>query len=307
MDSFNNRIRLKAFLTEEESVQNVNNLDLESKETDSLDFQPLRQAATETTAEVAMSTEEETAVTLMNRLMSSGVVSTELQETANAGEANPVVEEMPDSISSSEFVEPIEVRPAFTLIDVKEEVVRIYATEYFSNIVTRDFIADPQMLLDYMVSKERQLGLTVSFEVCGVDPRVFKEICGDNGDGAPAVITLSVKTSAEAREALYECVEVDGRNYLSCVSESLNPDYVHQVIADATEALYLTGKYVFTLVGPRPIESSAEQGVTYVLDTLKLNSYELGVLTSYMLQRGDVDMRYCIINGRTCIEFTRSR
>lgn len=207
-----------------------------------------------------------------------------------------------DSFSASDSASP-----QFTVVDVNTEILHEYAREYEPNLAVKECVANIVMLLTYMVTTERKLGVTLSMRAYGVDPVVFEEASKDTPDGQPRVVAITVpgKESTDGYEGdLYELIDVDGVLYLSCVSESLNPNYLHQVIAEATEAVYTHGRYVYTMVGPRPLANDGS-GKNEFIETLKLNSYELSVLLSYMNKLSGVHVSYGVYNGRSAILFER--
>lgn len=201
----------------------------------------------------------------------------------------------------------VSVAPAFTVVDVDHSDIKAFAREYTPTLEMLSCVADVNMLLTYMVSTERRLGVTLSLRAYGVDPVVFEEASRDTPDGEPKVVFIKVpeKSSVDGYEGdIYELIDVDGVLYLSCVSESLNPDYLHQVIAEATEAVFTHGKYVYTLVGPRPL-LMGEDNRQWFTNTLKLNSYELSVLLSYMGGIDGIKITHGVYGNCAAILFER--
>lgn len=197
--------------------------------------------------------------------------------------------------------------PGFTVVDVDTQAVQVYSREYTPEFNTVDCVADIDMLLRYMVSVERKNNVTMSFQAYGVDPIVFnKAVPADRPEGDPACVMIPVagkETSTDYQGEVYEMINVDGSLYLSCMSESLNQEYLHQVIAEATEEVFTHGKYIYTLIGPRPL--SPVDGKQAFIETLKLNSYELSILLSYMSQMEGVSIVHGEYGGRSAIMFTR--
>lgn len=220
--------------------------------------------------------------------------------------AQNAVESAEASESIKEVEAPVKSEPTFTVVEVASDKVREFSREYSPVFDTVKCIADVSMLLQYMVATERKHNVTLSFPAYGIDPIVFEKaqdaMVGMPEDAPPCVI-IPVPGRDESAGEMYEMIEVDGALYLSCISESLNPDYLHQVIAEASEGVFTHGEYIYTLVGPRPLSSDA--GNQTFVETLKLNSYELSVLLGYMSNVPGVDVCYGAYNGREAITFTK--
>lgn len=211
----------------------------------------------------------------------------------------------------------------FTCVQVEDPSIKEYSAEYDPSLKTQVCIADKTMLLEYMVKTERRYNVTMSFPAYGVDPIVFDEVLAEshignpegsaeegNESASPSTSMISIRVSGrsetdeKAVSELYEKIEVDGVLYLSCVSECLNVDYLRQVIAEATEGVYMHGRYIYTMIGPRPLTPNGTAQNEFI-ETLKLNSYELSVLLSYMLRISGVTVTYGTYNGRSAILFSR--
>lgn len=197
--------------------------------------------------------------------------------------------------------------PMFTVVNIEETDIMSFAGEYTAIKDTVECVADVNMLLTYMVETERALGVTLSLEAYGVDPIVFNEAAQKVASDAPRVVSIMVPGKEKDEEYagdLYELINVDGKLYLSCVSESLNRAYLHQVISAATEAVMTHGKYIYSLIGPRPL-ATVDGGDQKFINTLKLNSYELSVLLSYMSQLDGVVVTHGVYDGSAAISFER--
>lgn len=209
--------------------------------------------------------------------------------------------------------------PKFMRIDVDDEAMAGFSREYNPAMETQICIADKTMLLEYMVATERRYNITMSFPAYGVDPIVFDEVLkemrqrnaepGEEAATLPPVVAINVKgrdkeNGGRELQEMYEKIEVDGVLYLSCISECLDKEYLHSIIAEATEAVYMHGSYVYTMVGPKPITIDGEAQGEFI-ETLKLNSYELSVLLSYMQKIDGVAVYHGIFNGRSAIKFER--
>lgn len=217
------------------------------------------------------------------------------EKHADQFEASQMKNPTDQSMPAASATETIDCAAAFAVVEVDRETMSTFAREYSNLANPIPCIADCQMLLEYMVGKERSNGVTVSFHACGVDPVAFDQVAAEAGEGV-----VPIKVPSKEEPALYEKILVDGVLYLSCLSECLNEGYLHQVISEATEALFVHGTYTYTMVGPRPIGTDG-----HFMDTLKLNSYEMSVLMAYTDSLGNVKPRHCVENGRATIKFVR--
>ena len=198
--------------------------------------------------------------------------------------------------------------PKFTVVSAGKENWASFSRDYKpAEMEQVPCVAETTMLMQYMVAMERHRATTLSFPACGVDPKVFYEHKEKYNPDGPMVLEVDTGSPGCSTTAEYEMVEVDGVNYLSCTTDCLDPDYLHSVIAEATEAIYTHGKHIFTLIGPKPVESSmSEEGAEKVfVETLRLNSYELSALIGYMESIAGVSVEHCDYNGRSALMFTR--
>ena len=199
--------------------------------------------------------------------------------------------------------------PKFTVVSAGKESWANFSRDYKpAEMEQVPCVAETTMLMQYMVAMERHRATTLSFPACGVDPKVFyehKEKCNPDG---PMVLEVDTGSPDGTTTAEYEMVEVDGVNYLSCTTDCLDPDYMHSIIAEATEAIYTHNKYVFTLVGPKPVESNmrGEGEPKVFVETLRLNSYELSALIGYMESITGVTVEHGSYNGRAAMTFKRA-
>lgn len=175
-------------------------------------------------------------------------------EEAEAALLTPSVPAVEESVPAGDDEQ--EQSPCFTCAQIEEAVVRNFTREYTSNLSVTDCVAEREMLLRYMVQQERLLGVTLPFRACGVDTVVFDRTA-EIGAGGVAVVPVLVPadkaTNCEEHTAFYETVVVDGIVFFSCLTDSLNPEYLHQIIENATDALYMHGSFVLPLVGLRPL------------------------------------------------------
>lgn len=175
-------------------------------------------------------------------------------------------------------------------------------------------MADSDLLSTYMTSMERSLGVTLSFEAYGIDPIVFDDLKKRQGveDGVvtinyPAEVDSDGVTTSLA-SAQYEMLSIDGKLYLSCVSDVLDDKYLKSVVAQGMEALTMHNEFIYTYVGPRPILVPVPGGTEYerrVIETLKLNTKELSILLSCMKSVEGVQYYSAMVDGHSCMVFTR--
>lgn len=271
----------------------------------------------------------------------------EPQEASDVGMPEP--EMAPPSnpgIAAHTFTGDENVAPCFTVVDMEMDAVAPFSREYTPTLSTTDCVAEIPMLLDYMVRLERKFGVTLPFRACGVDTIAFDNAATER-EGAPRLVKVAVSVDGmgkpmEQHDAYYEKIYVDGVVYMSCISESLNPDYLHRIIAEAVDAIYVHGQYVYTLIGPRPLngqtvsvdvgepegdvstgedtapvdatEPTSEDGTLATLsvvdqqlfiETMKLNTYELSVFINHMNSIPGVSILYGTYDGRQAIMFKR--
>jgi len=211
----------------------------------------------------------------------------------------------------------------FTCLEMSDTDISSFVREYTPELKLTGCVAEIPMLLSYMVKQERAFGVTLPFRACGVDTIVFDTSAVKQQDG-PYTVEVPVTDGAGEHTAFYEKIVVDGIVFLSCVSESLDPDYLHRIISEAADALYIHGQYVYTMVGPRPLQGRtvdvkvevpmAEEGTAPVpatqkcqefIETLKLNSFELSVFVHYMRAINGVSITYGTYDNRQAILFQR--
>lgn len=297
------------------------------------DFTPVSDLPAESIeAEVQQftSSDEVAEVEAPETAMLGEVAEPELQESASLDEATeleeveePVMSAQPDtsnqlaptptrSSNGTGTIHPLSVTlesdtPCFTVINMDSEAIPPFTREFSKRSKVLDCISDADMLLSYMIDLERRYGVTLSFKAAGVDTTVFDQISIQQ-DGGPKIVSITLSTGegddAESYEAFYERITVDGIVYLSCISESLDSDYLHQVISEATEELHTHNQYRYTLVGPRVLDGypvSDDSDEQAFLETLKLNSFELSIFISYIQSLGDVTIKYGSCNGKQSI------
>lgn len=104
--------------------------------------------------------------------------------------------------------------------------------------------------------------------------------------------------------SVYEIIEVDGALYMSCVSECLDRDYLNSVLAEATTAIKSTGRYIYGMVDYRKLALVNGEPEGRLLNTLRLNTYEMNVLCCYMGKFPGMQKTFEVIDGKQCIRFT---
>lgn len=185
-----------------------------------------------------------------------------------------------------------------------------FANEWRPTMDTPDYIGETAMLLEYLKRQERLHRVTMPIKACGIDPILFDnvkllELPEEKDKQAPQMFEIPVAHAESDAVSAYELIKVDGNLYLSCVTECLDKDYLNSIIAEATAAVKATGRYVFQMVGFKKL--ALEEGKTEgrLLDTLRLNSYEMSALISYMNQFEGLNITYQVINDKQCICFQR--
>ena len=196
----------------------------------------------------------------------------------------------------------------FTEVDVKNCGLE-FAGEWRPVMATPNYIGETSMLLEYLKRQERLHKVTMPIRACGIDPILFENIKflelppREDGKDNPKMFEIPSEHGDDEAVSAYELIKVDNNLYLSCVTECLDKDYLNSIIAEATAAVKATGRYVFSMVGFKKL--ALEQGKTEgrLLDTLRLNSYEMSVLISYMNQFQGITINYQVINDKQCIVF----
>ncbi len=194
--------------------------------------------------------------------------------------------------------------PGFTMVDGD---CKPFAKEYAPRMEQLDYIGNTDMLLSYLLHEERHHHVTMPIKACGIDPVLFDHVPRlEMGEGQPQnFFTISEALPKEGDEEVqhvYELVAVDNALYLSCVSECLDEEYLHTVIMEATITMRETGSYVFRMVGLRRLVMEPTEEKAKLLETLRLNTFEMSALCAYMTDFG-VEPSFEIIDGHQCICF----
>lgn len=178
----------------------------------------------------------------------------------------------------------------------------VIPTAWRPDMQVQSYIGITDMLLHYLVEQESRYAMTMPIHACGIDPVVFEhaDYVQEEGDSS-RFFSVTVGEGDDASERLYELVEIDGELYMSCISDFLNRGYFEQIITAATCAIKEHGQYIFPLVGLR---SLSEDPSTGLLNTMRLNSYELNALISYMSQFSGVQITsFTNEDGHECLSF----
>ena len=176
-------------------------------------------------------------------------------------------------------------------------------------MATPEYIGNNAVLLRYLYDQERKHRVTMPIKACGIDPIAFTYadtlLGGDEGDDVPKLYTVpGVEPDAAGQPVAYELIRVDGSLYMSCVSQCLDEEYLTSVLAEATTAIKETGEYIYQLVNYRKLVLEAGQSECQLLHTLRLNTFEMSVLVTYMKSFENMSVAYKTIGGKQCIVFS---
>lgn len=199
--------------------------------------------------------------------------------------------------------------PGFTVVDIPDSGLQ-FASEWRPTMATPEYIGETTMLLEYLKRLERLHKVTMPIRACGIDPILFEnaeyisteEQGQANADMHSKVFAIPPKNEGED-PAIYELINVDGQLYMSCLSECLDSAYLNSIIAEATSSVKASGKYVFQMVGFKKLTSEQDTKEGRLLNTLRLNTYEMSVLVAYMQQFPGMQVTYQTVDGKQCIRF----
>lgn len=183
-----------------------------------------------------------------------------------------------DEEESEEFSHPIDA-PIFTFVDV--DSAQPFAPEWSVAMPTTAYIGDTQMLLKYLYEVERRNRLSIPIRACGVDAIALEQAKANGIKSTGGKIVFPIDVGEGNTAPTYEVLDIKGELYLSCVSEAVNPEYLSSIIMEATTAIKNNGSYVFEICGYRKLAGEANS-VSTLIYTLKLNTYEMSYLCSYM-------------------------
>lgn len=226
---------------------------------------------------------------------------------------------------------------AFSVIPVSDHGLS-FAAEWLPSMETPNYIGETNMLLQYLQFMERVHSVTMPIRACGIDPILFENVeCPYGGpdensrlfpimpqaqaeeedeeavpsDEAEGDYSEEEGEESEASEEqgdtvtapLYELISVDGDLYMSCATEAIDPDYLNAIIAEATAAVKERGVYVYNMVGLRKLALEEGKQTARLLNTLRLNTYEMSVLVHYMEQFPDMNISYTTVDCKQSIVF----
>lgn len=188
--------------------------------------------------------------------------------------------------------------PVFTKVETADKGAGVVG-ELSLQMPRLRYIGETSMLLDYVRRLEKLHGVSMPVKACGLDPIVFAEATRGEGEEESG---NSFIIKDESEELSYELLSVDNGLYISCMTQCLNEDYLRSVLREATMEVAEHGEYTYYLVGFRELAKNEHEGTVSLIRTLRLNTYELSVLCSYMEQSGAM-ATYGTTDGRQCIYF----
>lgn len=203
----------------------------------------------------------------------------------------------------------------FSLKSVQDSDWSSFAASWRPTMQTPTYIGETEMLLQYLHSMEVLYKVTMPIKACGIDPVVFQNVepfadaTGNNDTGPHAnSVIFAIPDKDESgnvtESSAYELIEVDGDLYMSCTSRVLDPTYMTSVISTITSAIKENGQYVFQMVGYRQLALVEGETEGRLLNTLKLNTYEMSLLCAYMKQFRDMKVSFGEMDGKQCILFS---
>lgn len=201
--------------------------------------------------------------------------------------------------------------PASTIVEIPDSGFE-FAGIWRPTMATPDYIGNNAVLLRYLYDQERKHKITMPIKACGIDPIVFNYVDlllekepGDTDTDVPRLYTIpGVESDENGQPVAYELIRVDGNYYMSCVSQYLDEEYLTSVLAEATTAVKGTGEYIYQLVSYRKLIVEPGQSEGQLLCTLRLNTFEMSVLVSYMKSFENMSVVYKTLNGKQCIVFS---
>lgn len=199
--------------------------------------------------------------------------------------------------------------PGFSLTDVSDEGRR-YHHEWNPDMNILPYIGNKDLLLNYLKDLEEKFKVTMPIKACGIDSITFTAVSylpaveGSDNKIFSLPNSEDVAITEEGKEpTLYELISIDGALYLSCVSRCLDEEYLRSVLSEATISIKTSGRYLYPMVGLRKLALTAGQDRGSLINTLKLNTYEMSVLIYYMKEFENMNISYVKINDRQHILF----
>lgn len=178
-----------------------------------------------------------------------------------------------------------------------------FAGQWLPSMTDVGYIGKTAMLLAYIQQEEKHHHLTMPIKACGIDPILFENVSNAMPDAPTTIFAIKPEDASDDSAEMYELVNVDGEYYLSCVSSCIDKDYLNGMIAEATVSIRETGQYIFQMVGFRKLALEEGQQVARLINTLRMNTYEMSALISYMEQFENMQVSYETIKDHQCICF----
>lgn len=205
-------------------------------------------------------------------------------------------------LSNDEERLPPQQQPFFTVVEISDSGAG-FANEWRPTMPMPEYIGNTSMLLTYLYGEERHHKVTMPIKACGVDPIVFQnvEILDTGDDQQSRLFMIPVEGSEQG--PVYELIKVDGELYLSCMSECLDSAYLNSIIAEATSAVKACGHYTFQMVGFKKLALEEGEQEGRLLNTLRLNTYEMSVLIAYMQQFDGIQVNFMTVGEHQVIDF----
>ena len=207
-----------------------------------------------------------------------------------------------EEANSSDSIQPVVMEEApFTLFHMDK--VESFSNGWNPQMEEVQFLGQTEMRLSYMLSLEQMYRVNMPIRACGIDPILF-EYLDYQEEGSGKIFTIG-SGEYEKRSPKFELVEADGELYLSCVTECVDQSYLNKVIMEATEAISKYGHYTYEICGFRKLYNT-DGGPGQMIYTLRMNSFEMSALCSYMAQNESIQTSFVEIDGKQAIEFTLS-
>lgn len=239
-----------------------------------------------------------------------GAVQDVVQSAMNGGNPVSTVEDETEPVQPNrvgQFAKLVHGERLFADSGVDASAALPFAGEWAPDMETPNYIGMTEMLLNYLKGQEAKHHVTMPIRACGIDPIVFRNVervsTGEDSVPNPEA-PFAIGEGDDI--SLYEIIEVDGDLYMSCVDSCLNREYLNSILAEATTCMKARGSYTFEMVGFRKLALEEGQSTARLLNTLRLNTYEMSVLTTYLCSVQGVTVEFGTINNKACIQFTMS-
>lgn len=225
--------------------------------------------------------------------------------SSDAGAADqPEVEDsnVEEEADVSDSIQPVVMEAApFTLFHMDK--VESFSNGWNPQMEEVQFLGQTDELLSNMRNLEQMYRVNMPIRACGIDPILF-DYLDYQEEGSGKIFSIGPGESGKSNPK-YELVEADSELYLSCVSECVDQSYLNKVIMEATEAISKYGHYTYEICGFRKLYNT-DGGPGQMIYTLRMNSFEMSALCSYMAQNESIQTSFVEIDGKQAIEFTLS-